>query len=140
MPATLVNAQADYAGALSLAKDAYRMQAAKKNVAKLALLDTLRKLSSLVNFTAVGNRILLLSSGFDISKDIANPVVIKPAKNAIVNYSANSGEMYVAVKGNKGLVFECSVSTTNNGLTQDSTYTRGSMQHYTMPKKPYCAI
>ncbi len=123
--ATLVTLQATYAEALSISKDGNRMQAAEKNVAKLAVLDALRELCSLVNFTAAGNRVMLLSSGFDISKDITNPVVIEPAKNVIVTYGANSGEMDVAVKGvkgHKGLVFEYSVATENNILAEDATW------------------
>ncbi len=123
--ATLVTANAAYAAALSIAKDGNRMQAAEKNVAKLAVQDALRELCNLVNFVAAGNRVLLLSSGFDISKDIAATVVIEPAKNVIVSYGANSGEMNVAVKGvkgHKGLVFEYSVATDNNTIAEDATW------------------
>lgn len=82
--ATFVNAQADYAGALSLSKDGNCMQAAEKNVAKLSVLDALRELCSLVNFTAAGNKVLQLSSGFDISIDIANPIVIEPLPFCVI--------------------------------------------------------
>ena len=121
----LVAAQSVYAAALSAAKDGNRMQAAEKNVAKKTVLGLLRELCSLVNFVADGNRVLLLNSGFDISKDISTPVVIEPAKNVIVSYGANSGEMDVAVKGvkgHKGLVFEYALATEKNEIAADANW------------------
>ena len=121
--ATLVTAQDAYAASLAIAKDGNRMQAAEKNVAQLAVFEALRALCNMVNFTADGDRVILLSSGFNVSKDITTPVVIEPAKNVIVNYGANSGEMDVTVKGvkgHKGLVFEYAVATAENKLAADA--------------------
>ena len=121
----LESAQKNYSAALSAAKDGGRMQAAEKNVAKDAVTAILQQLCSLVNFVAGGDRVKLLSSGFDISKDMETPVVIEPAKNVIINYGANSGEMNVSVKGikgHKGLVFEYAVATENNELAEDSNW------------------
>jgi len=101
------------------------MQAAEKNVAKLAVLTILRELCSMVNFTAAGNRVLQLSSGFNISKDINNLLVIEPAKNVIVSYGANSGEMDVTVKGvkgHKGLVFEYAIATADEKVAADANW------------------
>ena len=121
----LVDAHNVYAAALSAAKDGNRMQAAEKNAAKETVLLLLRDLCSLVNFVAAGNRVLLLSSGFDISKDISTPVVIEAAKNVTINYGVNSGEMDIAVKGvkgHKGLVFEYAVATDNNEMAADTRW------------------
>ena len=123
--AELVTAQQDYSAALSAAKDGGRMQAAEKNVAKDAVTAILQQLCGLVNFVGDGDRVKLLSSGFDISRDIETPVVIEPAKNVVINYGSNSGEMTVAVKGvkgHKGLVFEYAVATEKNELAEDSNW------------------
>ena len=125
MIAELVTAQATYSAALSAAKEGSRKEAAEKNKAKSAVIAILQQLCSLVNFIADGDRVKLLGSGFDISKDIETPVVIEPAKNVIINYGSNSGEMNVAVKGvkgHKGLVFEYAVATENNEMAEDSMW------------------
>ena len=111
--------------ALSASKEGSRKEAAEKNKAKSAVNTILQQLCGLVNFVAEGDRIKLLGSGFDISKDIETPVVIEPAKNVIINYGSNTGEMNVAVKGvkgHKGLVFEYAVATENNELADDSIW------------------
>ena len=123
--AELVTAQQVYSTALSSAKDGGRVQAAEKNVAKAAVIAVLDQLCSLVTFVADGNRVKLLSSGFDISKEIAVPVVIEPAKNVIINYGASSGEMHVVVKGakgHKGLVYEYALATEKNEIAADSNW------------------
>ena len=121
----LVTAQQVYSAALSVAKEGSRMQAAEKNVAKEAVIALMQQLCNEVNYVAEGNRVKLLSSGFDISKDIETTVVIEPAKNVIINYGSNSGEMTVAVKGvkgHKGLVFEYAVATEKNELAENSNW------------------
>ena len=121
----LVTAQQVYSAALSVAKEGSRMQAAEKNVAKEAVIALMQQLCNEVNYVAEGDRVKLLSSGFDISKDIETPVVIEPAKNVVINYGSNSGEMTVAVKGvkgHKGLVFEYAVATEKNELAEDSNW------------------
>lgn len=123
--AELVTAQATYSAALSASKEGSRKEAAEKNKAKSVVVAILQQLCGLVNFVAEGDRVKLLGSGFDISKDLETPVVIEPAKNVIINYGANSGEMRVAVKGvkgHKGLVFEYAVATENNELAEDSMW------------------
>ena len=77
----------------------------------------IRALCGIVNFVAQGNRVLLLSTGFNISKVTTTPVVIEPAKNVLVNYGVNSGELDVTAKGvagNKGLVFEYALIAIGN--------------------------
>ena len=123
--ASLVTAQQAYAAALSASKGGSRMEAEDKNVTKEVVITLLRELCSLVNFVAAGDRYKLLSSGFDISKDVISPVVIEPAKNVVINYGANSGEMVVkvkGVKGHKGLVFEYAVANEQNQVADDATW------------------
>ena len=62
------------------------------------------------------------------------------SKDVIVSYGANSGEMYEAVKGNKGLVFAYSVSTANNGLTEDATCISLPCSTTQCTQEPFCAI
>jgi hypothetical protein len=111
--AALNTAQAAYTNALAIANDGSRMQVAEKNACKVNLLDALRNLNDMVNYVAQGDRVILLGSGFDVSKETVTPVVLEPAKNVVIKYGENSGQMDVAVKGvkgHKGLVFEYAVA------------------------------
>ena len=123
--ATVVAAYDAYVIALAIAKDGSRMQAAEKNVCRDTLIEALRALCNEVNYVANGDRVMLLSSGFGVSKDIWTPVVIEPAKNVIVHYGDNSGEMNVTVKGvkgHKGLVFEYAIVPATGSLADDSAW------------------
>lgn len=119
---TMVKAQNAYVIALAASKDGSRVQAAEKNVSKAAVLESLRILCGIVNFVAQGDRVMLLGSGFNISKETVAPVVIEPAKNVIVAYGANSGELDITAKGvagNKGLVFEYALIAVGNVETEN---------------------
>ena len=125
MVAELVAAQSIYSVALSAAKDGSRLQAAEKNAAKEVVVDLLVQLCAFVNYIARGNRVMLLGSGFDVSKELITPMVIEPAKSIIINYGKNSGEMDINVKGvkaHKGLIFEYALATEKNEIAAEANW------------------
>jgi hypothetical protein len=89
---------ADYEDAFLLAQNLGRINVAKKNEARLALTNVLTQLVVYVNFIAKGNVPILLSSGFDITKD-------KVAKSngtagvVILTNGKSTGELIATVKG-----------------------------------------
>ena len=125
MVAELVAAQSIYSVALSASKDGSRLQAAEKNAAKEVVVDLLVQLCAFVNYTARGNRVMLLGSGFDVSKELITPMVIEPAKSITINYGKNSGEMDINVKGvkaHKGLIFEYALATEKNEIAAEANW------------------
>lgn len=76
---------ADYNKKLSEAKGGSRVQIETKNVAKAALIELLREACRMVNFDANGDRLKLLTSGFDITsetKKTAAPAPVSQLKAA----------------------------------------------------------
>ena len=76
----------------------------------------LKSVADYVNFTADGDRVILLTTGFSLSKEVRTPVVLEPVKEFTVSYGENSGTMYLAVKKGNGIAvnFEYAVADVPN--------------------------
>jgi len=90
--ATVATANAAYADALQAADTGSRADIAAKNQHRNALQQLLKELAGYVNFTAKGDRAVLLTSGFDINNDGLPAVITKPAGLKVLN-GPNSGEL-----------------------------------------------
>jgi hypothetical protein len=129
--ADLTTAASDYANALSIAKTGTRTDIAVKNQERDALEALLRDLASYVNFTAKGDRAMLLSSGFDISKNgDATPVITKPESISLVN-GENPGELTLSV----GTVPGARAYT--HEYTSDATLSEVNWQRITVTTSAY---
>jgi hypothetical protein len=76
---------ATYDQKLSDAKGGSRVQLEEKNVAKAALINLLREACRIANFDANGDRLKLLTSGFEITsetKKAAAPAAVHALKAA----------------------------------------------------------
>lgn len=78
--AELATTLADYNKKLSEAQGGSRVQIETKNLQKTALTDMLREVCRLVNFDANGDRLQLLTSGFDITSEIRKTAAPAPAQ------------------------------------------------------------
>jgi len=94
--AVVTTANTAYGDALKVAKTGTRADSALKNQQRDALEQLLTDLAAYVNFTAKGDRAILLTSGFDITSEDAPPVVTKPASIKVVN-GKNPGELASSV-------------------------------------------
>lgn len=90
-----------YTAALVKAGTGNRSDVADKNAKRLVLIGLLTSLGSYVTFMANGDAVLLLTSGFDISKDRQPVVITKPEIVRIENGQV-SGELLLNVKAVKG--------------------------------------
>lgn len=117
-----------YALALATAKVGTPSQVAEKNDRKAELVVALKAMGDYVNYMAGGDRVMLLTTGFEVSKDSRTPVVIEPIENLMVDYGSNSGTLDLSIKkgaGVRSVVFQYSLAETvdNNTAWISSTCT-----------------
>lgn len=117
-----------YAKALAIAKVGTPSQIAEKNDRKAELVIALKAMGDYVNYMAGGDRAILLTTGFGVSKDTRTPVVIEPIDALMVDYGSNSGTLDLSIKkgaGVRSVVFQYSLEATvdNNTAWMSSTCT-----------------
>ncbi len=93
----------DYSNALSGAKTKDRTMVAIKNIKREALIAVLRNVAAYVSFTANGNRSVITSSGFDISKEGKTPQTMSAPKNFKITIGKAPGQAFSSVGGVKGV-------------------------------------
>ena len=114
---TLVALQAAitaFSDALNASASGSRVDIAFKNQKKQELIDLLTSLAAYVTFAADGDDSVLLSSGFDISKDPSSVTISKPENFQLINGN-NPGELLLSidgVKGAKSYLFEYTTDAT----------------------------
>ena len=89
----------EYSSAFSMAQNKDKVQIANKNIKREALLDLLRSLAAYVNFTANGNKSIIVSAGFDANKGITSASPMPDPKNFKVVSGRNSGQAVTSVNG-----------------------------------------
>jgi hypothetical protein len=143
---TAVQTAADaYAAALIKASTGNRADIADKNEKRELLTGLLRSLSTYVNLTANGDAAMLLSSGFDVSKD-REPVVITKPENLKVENGISSGELLVsvtAVKGAYAYLHEYTTDATmapGSWVSTPATSCKGLFTNLTPGTKYYCRV
>jgi len=136
----------DYATALSAAQEGGKTNVATKNVKKGELIDVLVSLGNYVTFTADGDEVKLVSSGFPVQKQkepsppLEKPEIIK------VEDGGNSGELLVtisAVKGARTYVYQYTkdpLNDANEWTGQNSTLTKFSFNELESGKKYWCRV
>ena len=92
----------EYSSALAGAKTRDKTQVANKNIKREALLNLLRDLAAYVNFTANGNKSVIVSSGFDTAKDNASALPIVAPTNFKIAAGMNPGQATTSISGVKG--------------------------------------
>ena len=90
-----------YTAALVKAGTGNRADVADKNAKREVLVNLLRSLCRYVNLIADGDAAMLLTSGFDVSKDPQPVVITKPEIVRLENGVA-SGQLVMSVKAVKG--------------------------------------
>ncbi len=90
---------ADYSNALSLAQNRGKVEVAIKNAKKEALIAILRSLAAYVNFIANGDKTVIMSAGFDTTKDNASALPLAEPKNFKVTNGINAGEAITSISG-----------------------------------------
>ena len=100
-PAALQAAADAYTAALVKAGTGNRADVADKNAKREVLVNLLRSLCRYVNLIADGDAAMLLTSGFDVSKD-PQPVVITKPEIVRLEHGVASGQLVMSVKAVKG--------------------------------------
>lgn len=96
--ATVNNAVSNYFTALADAQTRDKVKIAYKNEKRSELESLLVQLGNFVTFTANGDRTLLVSSGFKLSKESESAPITKPENLQVVD-GLNAGELIVSVTG-----------------------------------------
>ncbi|MDD2797051.1 MAG: fibronectin type III domain-containing protein [Bacteroidales bacterium] len=89
--------------ALTAAQSGDRTKIAIKNEKREILIDTLHSLGRYAEMAANGNRSILLSSGFDISKERSSTVELGQPENVRLSDGGNIGEIIVACSSVAGV-------------------------------------
>lgn len=95
------NAVTSYKNALTAAQTRGKNEVAVKNQSRIALTKVLKQLANSVMATANGDLIMLVSSGFDLSRNGESLQLAKPGSIQLSD-GKNSGELVVKVPGVKG--------------------------------------
>lgn len=115
----------DYSNALSLAQNRDKLQVAIKNTKRKTLLNLLKELATYVNFIANGNKSVIISAGFDASKDgVSAPPLTQP-KNFKVKSGMNSGQAITSISGVKGArsyVHQCTPDPLTDASVWESNF------------------
>ena len=93
----------DYSQALAMAQMGDKLQVAIKNAKKEALLTLLRSLAAYVNFTANGDKTVIISSGFDASKESGSAQSLLAPKNFKITNGMNPGQAITSISGVRGV-------------------------------------
>ena len=101
--AELTAAATEYSDALSMAQNKDKMQIAIKNKKREALENVLRSIGGYVNFTANGDRSVIISAGFEANRDTTSALPMPDPKNFTVVSGRNPGEAVTSVSGVKGI-------------------------------------
>lgn len=119
-PIAALQAAADaFSEALVKANSGSRIDIADKNVKRTSLTEMMTQLCLYVNLTANGDPLLLLTTGFDLSKE-PEPVVLAKPKNLRLENGVSTGELKVTVDAVKGAVAYIHEYTTDETLAPDS--------------------
>ena len=142
----VVTAAADaYTAALVKAGSGNRSDVADKNAKREELTLLLRNLADYVNFCAKGDRSILLTSGYDITRDPQPTIITKPENPEVTNGS-NSGQLQVRVKSVKGAKAYMFEYTTDDTMAAQSWYSTTSsaakhlFDNLTPGQKYYCRV
>ena len=134
----LKTAATAYSDALAIAKTGTSAQVAEKNDRKTALVAAMKAMGDYINYMAGGDRAMLLTTGFLVSKDTRTPVVIEPVKDLTIAYGGNSGTLDLSVKksaGVRSVVFQYSLEPVvdNNTAWISSTCTESNCTIANLP-------
>ena len=139
-------ATTNYQAALSAAKSGNRTDIAEKNAKKDDLIQALVHLGNYVMLTAKGDEVILVSSGYALSRvKEPSPPLVKP-EIIKVEDGSNSGELLVmisAVKGARTYVYQYTKDPLNDGnewTGQNSTLTKNSFRDLESGKKYWCRV
>lgn len=90
-----------FTNALTAAQSRGKNEVAVKNQCRKALTDVLKQLANSVMATANGDLVMLVSSGFDLSKQGGSLLIEKPESIQLFD-GKNAGELVVKVPGIRG--------------------------------------
>ena len=117
----LATARTEYDESLVMARTGDTTKIALKNERRKILIEVLTELARYVEMVAKGNRAVLLSSGFEISKEHPTAVILDVPQNLKLSDGNESGELYLtinSVNGAKSYMYQSSVDP----LTSESTW------------------
>ncbi|HUC82394.1 MAG TPA: fibronectin type III domain-containing protein, partial [Flavisolibacter sp.] len=109
----------DFQEALNAAVGGDRVLVAQKNIARQTLVNLLHLLGYYVLFTAQGNRLIALKSGFRLAKDPTPVVITKPTGLKVEN-GDQDGVLQVSIKTVPGAVAYMHQYSTDPALKEDS--------------------
>jgi len=118
----LGTARTEYDESLVMARTGDTTKIALKNEKRKNLIDVLTELARYVEMAANGNRSILLSSGYEISKEHPTAVTLDVPQNIKLSDGNESGELYLtinSVNGAKSYMYQSSVDP----LTSESIWT-----------------
>ena len=134
-----------YSTALVNAGTGNRIDISIKNTKREELVALLRRLAEYVSFTANNDRSILLSSGFDISKEPSSVTITKPENFRIEN-GPNSGQLKFivdSVRGAKSYLHEYTTDDTLQPQNWQSNISTGSklvVSNLQPGTKYYCRV
>lgn len=134
-----------YSTALVNAGTGNRIDIAVKNTKRIELITLMQQLAGYVTYTAANDRSILLSSGFDISKDPSSITITKP-ENFRVENGPNSGQLKFivdGVRGAKSYLHEYTTDDTLQPQNWQSNVSTGSkliIDNFVPGTKYYCRV
>jgi hypothetical protein len=98
--ATAQSAYDDFSATLAVSLKGSEAQRVAKNAAKLTLLNAVKPLAQFLNFSFLGNRVVLATSGFELNKEVNTPYTLQALKKLLLIANENFGSVTAkAIKG-----------------------------------------
>ncbi|WP_243350251.1 fibronectin type III domain-containing protein [Parabacteroides sp. FAFU027] len=116
------NLKVEYDGSLSAAQSGDRVKIALKNEKRVEVIDLKHRWARYVELEANGSRTIMLSSGFDVSKERTSTVELDQPQNVKVFDGKNPGELVAScdgLAGAKSYIFQY----TTDPLSDSSVWT-----------------
>lgn len=132
-----------YSDALSAAKTRDKVKVSIKKDRRAELVALLIQLANYVSFTAAGDRSILMSSGFDLGRDSANPQPLQKPQNFKVSFGENSGELITSlssVAGARTYIHQITPAPATDQSIWESVYLGSVTNTFSglEPLKQYC--
>ena len=111
----------EFTSSVVAAKSGDRTKIAIKKEKRASLVDTVHQLARYVELSSNGNRSIMLSSGFEVSKEYSTAVELGTIKNIKLSNGENNGEVIIScssVQGAKSYLYQYTLDP----LTPDSIW------------------
>ena len=136
----------EFTNLVAVAKDGGKLETAEKNEKRKELITMLEKLAHYVLFTADGDKLKAISSGYSFPKAPASATTILKPANLVLSDGTNAGELrldFDRVTGAKSYLYQCTPDPISENSVWDNkmgTVSHSFFSNLQSGKKYWCRV